>query len=115
MSTGSSEQLSFTCPQCDKKLRAPAKLAGQKLSCPKCSAPIRVPGVAPSKNDDDDWLSLDNAPAMQAAVAKAATAELDVKATNPSADSVEQEDLLLQPLPVNAFESFLMLSLRRVP
>ena len=102
MSTGSSEQLSFTCPQCDKKLRAPAKLAGQKLSCPKCSAPIRVPGVAPSKNDDDDWLSLDNDPGMRAAVAKAAPVELDVKATNPSADSMEQEDLLLQPLPVSS-------------
>lgn len=98
MSTGSSEQLSFTCPQCDKKLRAPAKLSGQKLSCPKCSAPIRVPGVAPSKNDDDDWLSLDNDAGTRATIAKAAPVELEVKATNPSANSLEQEDLLLQPL-----------------
>lgn len=102
MSTGSSEQLSFTCPQCDKKLRAPAKLAGQKLSCPKCSAPIRVPGVAPSKNDDDDWLSLDNDAGTRATIAQAASVELDVKATYPSADALEQDDLLLQPLPVSS-------------
>ena len=50
--------LSFACPKCQKKLKAPPNLAGQKLSCPKCSAPIRVPGVVESKNDDDDWLAL---------------------------------------------------------
>lgn len=54
--------LSFACPKCQKKLKAPPNLAGQKLSCPKCSAPIRVPGVVESKNDDDDWLAL-NKPA----------------------------------------------------
>ena len=81
MSTGSSEQLSFTCPQCDKKLRAPSKLAGQKLNCPKCNAPIRVPGVVLEKKDDDDWLALDN----------------DAKVTDSNLP-VEQPDLLLQPL-----------------
>lgn len=81
MSTGSSEQLSFTCPQCDKKLRASSKLAGQKLNCPKCNAPIRVPGVVLEKKDDDDWLALDN----------------DEKVTNSNLP-VEQSDLLLQPL-----------------
>ena len=54
--------LNFACPKCQKKLRAPSNLAGQKLVCPKCSSPIRVPGVVEIKNDDDDWLSL-NEPA----------------------------------------------------
>ncbi len=54
--------LSFACPKCQKKLKAPSNLAGQKLSCPKCSSPIRVPGVVDSKNDDDDWLALNSQP-----------------------------------------------------
>lgn len=60
MSDANSQQLSFACPKCQKKLKAPANLAGQKLSCPKCSSPIRVPGVVESKSDDDDWLALNN-------------------------------------------------------
>ena len=48
------------CPKCQKKLRAPSNLAGQKLVCPKCSSPIRVPGVVETKSDDDDWLSLNS-------------------------------------------------------
>ena len=59
MSDANSLTLNFACPKCQKKLRAPTKLAGQKLVCPNCSSPIRVPGVVEFKNDDDDWLSLD--------------------------------------------------------
>ena len=58
MSDANSQLLNFACPKCQKKLRAPANLAGQKLSCPKCASPIRVPGVVESTNDDDDWLTL---------------------------------------------------------
>jgi DNA-directed RNA polymerase subunit M/transcription elongation factor TFIIS len=62
LSDANSQMLSFACPKCQKKLKAPSKLAGQKLSCPKCSSPIRVPGVVQSKNDDDDWLELNSPP-----------------------------------------------------
>ena len=62
MSDANSQMLAFACPKCQKKLKAPSNLAGQKLSCPKCSSPIRVPGVVLSKNDDDDWLSLNSQP-----------------------------------------------------
>ncbi len=55
------ELLNFACPQCQKKLRAPQSLAGQKLACPQCSASIRVPGVISANNEDDDWLKLDMA------------------------------------------------------
>ena len=60
MSNVNPDLLNFACPTCQKKLRAPLNLAGQKLVCPKCSSPIRVPGVVESKSDDDDWLSLDS-------------------------------------------------------
>ncbi len=59
MSDANSNLLNFACPKCQKKLKAPSNLAGQKLVCPKCSAPIRVPGVVETKNDDDEWLALD--------------------------------------------------------
>ncbi|HUP81835.1 MAG TPA: hypothetical protein VM260_25010, partial [Pirellula sp.] len=65
MSNVNPELLNFACPTCQKKLRAPSSLAGQKLVCPKCSSPIRVPGLVESKSDDDDWLSLDNPPEPQ--------------------------------------------------
>ena len=58
LSNVNSQLLNFACPKCQKKLKAPANLAGQKLVCPKCSAPIRVPGVVETKNDDDEWLAL---------------------------------------------------------
>jgi len=59
LSNASPEFLSFACPKCQKKLRAPAGLAGQKLACPKCSASIRVPGIIAAQNEDDEWLKLD--------------------------------------------------------
>ncbi len=66
MSDANSQLLNFVCPKCQKKLRAPSNLAGQKLACPKCSAPIRVPGVVESSNDDDDWLTLNEPIKLQA-------------------------------------------------
>lgn len=58
MSDVNSQLLNFACPKCQKKLRAPSNLAGQKLSCPQCASPIRVPGIVETNKDDDDWLAL---------------------------------------------------------
>ncbi|XZE44574.1 hypothetical protein SH467x_004185 [Pirellulaceae bacterium SH467] len=63
MSTGNPSPLSFLCPQCQKKLRAPSKLAGQRLACPQCKNTIVVPGAQPKPSDDEEWLNLDSGPA----------------------------------------------------
>jgi DNA-directed RNA polymerase subunit RPC12/RpoP len=51
--------LKFECPKCTKRLKAPEKLSGKKLSCPHCGASILVPGVIKSVAMEDDWLELD--------------------------------------------------------
>jgi predicted RNA-binding Zn-ribbon protein involved in translation (DUF1610 family) len=35
--------ISFQCPQCDKKLRAPDSAVGRSSSCPRCSAVVTCP------------------------------------------------------------------------
>jgi hypothetical protein len=37
--------------------------AGQRVRCPHCEQTFLAPGIASTTNDDDDWLSLDEAPA----------------------------------------------------
>ena len=76
MSDANSQHLSFACPKCQKKLRAPPNLAGHKLVCPKCSSPIRVPGVVETKSDDEDWLSLNDPNEIKSAVATPKKKEL---------------------------------------
>lgn len=43
MSSSIPQQIIFQCPFCDKKLRAPQKLAGKQLNCPKCNQLLEVP------------------------------------------------------------------------
>lgn len=43
MSASNLNQLSFHCPHCAKRLRAPEKLVGKQLNCPKCNNPLTVP------------------------------------------------------------------------
>ena len=106
MSDANSQLLNFVCPKCQKKLRAPSNLAGQKLVCPKCTAPIRVPGIVETKNDDDDWLSL-NEPAKPKAQrpdekkssAKGSLEKQPLIAKKPPLPTqIEPDELLLAPL-----------------
>lgn len=60
MSGESDQPLSFSCPQCGKRLRAPKTLAGKHLACPKCKSKITVPAEIPMGKEDDAWLRLDD-------------------------------------------------------
>ena len=40
--------ISFQCPQCDKKLKAPDSAAGRSSNCPRCNAVVTCP-----EPDDD--------------------------------------------------------------
>jgi phage FluMu protein Com len=35
--------ISFQCPQCDKKLKAPDSAAGRSSNCPRCHAVVTCP------------------------------------------------------------------------
>jgi DNA-directed RNA polymerase subunit RPC12/RpoP len=59
LSSGNNEFLSFTCPGCQKRLKAPPAMAGKRIGCPKCATAIKVPGPVAPKSNEDDWLSLD--------------------------------------------------------
>ena len=59
MTVESDQSLSFQCPHCNKRLRAPKTLAGKNLACPKCSTKITVPASADTETADDEWLQLD--------------------------------------------------------
>ena len=40
--------LAFSCPHCEKNLRARAELAGKKVKCSQCGKPVPVPGISAS-------------------------------------------------------------------
>jgi DNA-directed RNA polymerase subunit RPC12/RpoP len=95
--------LSFHCPQCNKKLKAPESLIGKRVECPKCKARVLVPGLKPESNDADDWLALDgpaaksDGPADKVSPAKPAAAPPPNPSTSPPIEgpgqSVFDEDL----------------------
>jgi DNA-directed RNA polymerase subunit RPC12/RpoP len=43
MTSADNAPLSFSCPQCHKRLQAPANLAGTQSRCPHCQSTLRVP------------------------------------------------------------------------
>lgn len=42
----SDENFKFRCMHCDRKLKAPIDLAGERIRCPHCNKPIRIPDPA---------------------------------------------------------------------
>lgn len=56
--------ISFTCPGCNRKLKAPEQATGKTLPCPQCRTIVTVP-VVPSSQDElkPEWLSEEHAPA----------------------------------------------------
>jgi DNA-directed RNA polymerase subunit M/transcription elongation factor TFIIS len=48
------------CPQCNNAVTVRDQAAGKRVKCPKCEKVFLAPGIAPSSNDDDDWLLLDH-------------------------------------------------------
>lgn len=113
MSTGNPAPLSFVCPQCQKKLRAPSKLAGQRLACPQCKNTILVPGSSPKSSDDDEWLNL-GAPAPSSPQpkradegrSKASTATPSKSSTDSGGASLFDDDLPeLAPLVESALKT----------
>ena len=106
MSDANPNLLNFACPKCQKKLKAPSNLAGQKLVCPKCASPIRVPGVVETKNDDDEWLALDESskpksaptPEKRPAIKpKAPTSEPSSPLKPPESAKVDPDEFRLAP------------------
>lgn len=77
------------CPSCKKAVRAEPEHAGKKVRCPSCKKPFMVPGIAPTTNDDDDWLSLDDEPKSK----PASSTKSKSKTTVPSS---EQDDAALR-------------------
>ncbi len=78
--------LKFECPKCSKRLKAPEKLAGKKLSCPHCSASILVPGLAKTSSVEDDWLALD----LPATSTSAASESESIDEEIPSLEPIEK-------------------------
>jgi DNA-directed RNA polymerase subunit M/transcription elongation factor TFIIS len=64
VSEGTNEGLSVRCPECNRRLKVPAKLAGKRVPCPACKAmlnlpkldasPTNNPPAVPLKSLDDD-------------------------------------------------------------
>ena len=103
MSSDTTEPISFSCPNCQKRLKAPSKLAGQKLACPKCQAQLRVPGIVALENQDDEWLSLDADPAAPEIVnAKPPAGPPSTTATpKPTPANADVDEFQLAPLEAN--------------
>ena len=85
--------LKFECPKCSKRLKAPEKLAGKKLSCPHCGASILVPGVVKSAVMDDDWLQMDPPSAPQQPLESASVGEMGTMDEAETSLSMRLEDL----------------------
>jgi hypothetical protein len=43
------DRVTFHCPECNQRLRAPLRLVGRTSPCPGCQAPITVPPQAPEE------------------------------------------------------------------
>ncbi|MDZ4850099.1 MAG: hypothetical protein SGI77_12510 [Pirellulaceae bacterium] len=67
MSEAANEGVSIRCPECQKRLKVPAKLAGKRVPCPNCKSMLNLPMLkepaaeqpsqppaAPVKSVDDD-------------------------------------------------------------
>lgn len=63
--------ISFNCPSCQRRLKAPISRAGARLSCPSCSAEVVVPSTEATQSESSnsikvpednvlDWLSEGN-------------------------------------------------------
>lgn len=50
------------CPRCNGAVSVPDHAAGQRVKCPHCEESFLAPGFSATKNDDDDWLTLDSDP-----------------------------------------------------
>jgi DNA-directed RNA polymerase subunit M/transcription elongation factor TFIIS len=59
---GQSMPQSLHCPRCNGAVSVADDAAGQRVKCPHCDQTFLAPGFAKATNDDDDWLSLDEAP-----------------------------------------------------
>lgn len=46
------EELEFTCPQCDEKVKVGVDLAGKRSPCPSCRRIVQVPNLAPAQRKD---------------------------------------------------------------
>jgi hypothetical protein len=44
-----SERVSFHCPYCNSRLRAPARSLGRSSPCPSCKKTVTVPAVIPEE------------------------------------------------------------------
>ncbi len=51
---------SLQCPRCKGTVSVADNAGGQRVQCPHCDAPFLVPGAVAARNDDDDWLKLDD-------------------------------------------------------
>jgi DNA-directed RNA polymerase subunit RPC12/RpoP len=40
----SKQMVRFTCPQCGKRLKSPARNGGRRCRCPRCSIRMEIPG-----------------------------------------------------------------------
>ena len=49
MSEGTNEGLSIRCPECQKRLKVPPKMAGKRVPCPSCKAMLNLPTFEPSE------------------------------------------------------------------
>lgn len=50
------------CPRCNGAVSVPDQAAGERVKCPHCEQSFVAPGFAATKNDDDDWLTLESDP-----------------------------------------------------
>jgi hypothetical protein len=45
-----SERISFECPYCNSRLRAPARCLGRSSPCPSCKKVVTVPASIPEES-----------------------------------------------------------------
>ena len=48
------------CPLCNSKFSYPADAAGSRVECPHCGGKVKIAGAVSDRNDDDEWLRLED-------------------------------------------------------
>lgn len=55
---------SLQCPRCNGSVKIADEAAGQRVRCPHCQQTFLAPGIAATESDEDDWLTLEDLPAV---------------------------------------------------
>lgn len=89
MAGSEAEHISIRCPECQKRLKVPMRMAGKRVACPACKAMLNLPSFVTSSSDDD-WLDVEDDSPGTNPIRSTPVAKNPI-ASNPSTNILDQD------------------------